>query len=250
MVIELKNIDFAYKNDLVLKNVNITLKQGDFIAFVGPNGSGKSTLIRCIDGILTPNRGDILYENKNLHKMSREKIAKLVAYVPQSEGHSLFSTVYDTVLIGRKPHIGWRPNKNDHSIVIRALKQLDLEPIAMNYMNELSGGQRQRVFIARALAQEPSVLLLDEPTANLDLKHTLEVLELLKNLTKKNITVVIAIHDLNLAVRYCNHITMLNNGEIFAEGGKEIMTTENINKLYGVDVKLIKDHEHTIFIPK
>jgi iron complex transport system ATP-binding protein len=250
MVIELKNIDFAYKNDLVLKNVNITLKYGDFVAFVGPNGSGKSTLIRCIDGILTPNCGNILYENKNLHKISREKIAKLIAYVPQSEGNSLYSKVYDTVLMGRKPHIGWRPNKNDHSVVIRVLKKLDLEPIAMNYINELSGGQRQRVFIARALAQEPSVLLLDEPTANLDLKHTLEVLDLLKKLTEKNITVVIAIHDLNLAVRYCNHIIMLNNGEIFAEGGKEIMTTKNINKLYDVDVKLIKDHEHTIFVPK
>jgi iron complex transport system ATP-binding protein len=250
MVIELKNIDFAYKSDLVLKNVNTSLKHGDFTAFVGPNGSGKSTLIRCIDGILKPNRGTILFDNKDLSKLSRERIAKQVAYVPQSEGHSLFSTVYDTVLTGRKPHIGWRPDKKDHSVVIRVLKKLDLEPIAMDYINELSGGQRQRVFIARALAQEPTVLLLDEPTANLDLKHTLEVLELLKTLTKRNITVVIAIHDLNLAMRYCNHIIMLNNGEIFAEGGKEIMTTTNINKLYGVDVKLIKDNEHTIFVPK
>jgi iron complex transport system ATP-binding protein len=151
--------------------------------------------------------------------------------------------------MGRKPYIGWKPNRNDHAVVIRALKMLDLESIAMKNISELSGGQRQRVFIARALAQEPEILLLDEPTANLDLKHSLEVLEILKKLSENGITVIIAIHDLNLAIRYCNHITMLNDGEIFAEGGKDILTTENIYKLYGVEMKLIKEGSHMLFVP-
>lgn len=250
MAIEIKNIEFAYKKELVLKNLSTSINHCDFVAFVGPNGSGKSTLIRCIDGILNPQKGEILIDGKNSRKIDREDLAKIVAYVPQSEGARISATVYDTVLMGRKPHIGWNPVKKDYETVERVLKILDLESIALEYINELSGGQRQRVFIARALAQEPKILLLDEPTANLDLKHTLEVLKLLKELSSQQITIIIAIHDLNLAVKYCNKIVMLNRGEIFAEGGKEIVTTENINKLYGVEVKLIECGNDIIFAPK
>lgn len=250
MIIDIKNIDFAYKNNLVLSQVTTSIKRGDFVAFVGPNGSGKSTLIRCIDGILKPKKGTVCFNNKELYKLGREEIAKVIAYVPQYEEHALSVTVYDTVLMGRKPYIGWRPTKKDHAMVLRVLKMLHLEPVALESVNELSGGQRQRVLIARALAQEPMVLLLDEPTANLDLKHSLEVLSLLKKLTMKSIAVIIAIHDLNLAARYCNHIILINNGKIFAEGGREILTPENIHKLYGVDVKIIDDGEHIVFIPK
>jgi iron complex transport system ATP-binding protein len=249
MTIEIKNIDFAYKKELVLRNVSTTIKHGDFVAFVGPNGSGKSTLIRCIDGILKPQKGNIYINGKDIHKLNRNAIARMIAYVPQSDGGNLSTLVYDTVLMGRKPYVGWKPDNKDHATVIRVLKMLNLESIAMKNINELSGGQKQRVFIARALAQEPGIILLDEPTANLDLKHSLEVLNILKELTEKDITVIIAIHDLNLAVRYCNHITMLNGGEIFAEGGKDILTTENIHKLYGVDVKLINDGNHILFVP-
>jgi iron complex transport system ATP-binding protein len=250
MVIDVRNIDFAYKDNFVLSRVTTSFKKGDFVAFVGPNGSGKSTLIRCIDGILKPKNGTICFNNKDLHKLSREEIAKVIAYVPQYEERALSVTVYDTVLTGRKPYIGWRPTKKDHTAVIRVLKMLNLEPVALESINELSGGQRQRVLIARALAQEPMVLLLDEPTANLDLKHSLDVLSLLKKLTIEGITVIIAIHDLNLAARYCNPIILINEGEIFAEGGREILTPENIYKLYGVDVKIIDDGEHVVFIPK
>lgn len=248
-MIEIKNIDFAYKKDPILKNISTRIKYGDFVALVGPNGSGKSTLIRCIDGILKPQKGSIYINDKNLFKLDRNLIARIIAYVPQSEGEKLSTLVYDTVLMGRKPYIGWKPNRNDHAVVISALKMLDLESIAMKNISELSGGQRQRVFIARAFAQDPEILLLDEPTANLDLKHSLEVLEILKKLSENGITVIIAIHDLNLAIRYCNHITMLNDGEIFAEGGKDILTTENIYKLYGVDMKLIKEGSHMLFVP-
>lgn len=249
-MIEIQNIDFAYKRELVLSNISTTLRDGDFVAFVGPNGSGKSTLIRCMDGILHPKRGKVCFNGLDLHKLNRQEVAKMVAYVPQSDGNALSATVYDTILMGRKPYIGWLPGKKDHSTVIRVIKMLHLEPVALKYLNELSGGQRQRVSIARALAQEPQVLLLDEPTANLDLKHALEVLDTLRELSKKDITVIMAIHDLNLAVRYCNHIVLIQGGKIFAEGGKEILTPENIHQLYGVDVKIINDGGHVLFTPK
>lgn len=248
-MIEIKNISFAYKKEHVLKHISTRINQGDFVAFVGPNGSGKSTLIRCIVGILKPQQGNIHIKGKDLLTFNRNALARIIAYVPQSEGEKLSTLVYDTVLMGRKPYIAWKPNSKDHAVVIRALKTLGIESLAMRNVSELSGGQKQRVFIARALAQEPDILLLDEPTANLDLKHSLDVLGILKKLTENNITVIIAIHDLNLAIRYCNHITMLNNGEIFAEGGKNILTTDNIYKLYGVDMKVIKDGSHMLFVP-
>ncbi len=249
MVIEVRNIDFAYHKEPVLKDVSIKINNRQFTAFVGPNGSGKSTLIRCLNGILTPQKGSVLLGNKDVKEISRHEIAKKIAYVPQSDGKYLSASVYDVVMMGRKPYIAWSPGKKDHLTVIRVLKMLDLESIAMSNIRELSGGQQQRVYIARALAQEPEILLLDEPTASLDLKHIMDVLRLLRSLAKKEITVIMAIHDLNLAMRYCDHIIMLNNGNVFADGGTEIMTSENIQKLYGVEVKLLKDGDQMMFVP-
>jgi len=129
------------------------------------------------------------------------------------------------------------------------IQQLDLQDITLKYINKLSGGQRQRVFIARALAQQPEILLLDEPTANLDLKHQLEVLRILKELTKKGITIIIAIHDLNLALQYSDHFILLKDGVIFASGGKEIISDKNIEKLYGLKVKIISENGNCFIIP-
>jgi iron complex transport system ATP-binding protein len=158
--------------------------------------------------------------------------------------------VFDAVLMGRKPYIGWRPTKKDHALVIKTLKRLELDDIAMAYLNELSGGQRQRVFIARALTQEADILLMDEPTANLDLRHALDVLQLLKELSEKGITVIIAIHDLNFAVRFCSRVMMLHQGSVFSDGGHEIMTAENIKKLYKINVRVMQHNKHIFFIPE
>jgi iron complex transport system ATP-binding protein len=247
--ISINNLNFSYNGSFALKDINEHIETGEFTAFVGPNGSGKSTLLKCIDRILIPNKGEILFNDQNIKYYKREKIAKIIAYVPQNEGNIYPVTVFDAVLIGRKPYVNWAPSKNDFDKTAEVIEKLDLGDIALNEINKLSGGQRQRVYIARALAQEPKVLLLDEPTANLDLRHQLEVLGLLQVLSENGITIIIAIHDLNMAIKFCSKFVMINEGEIFATGGKEIITSGNIEQLYGVKVKIIKEDGEMIIIP-
>jgi len=248
--IKIENLDFAYNGSLVLNEIFDEIKKGEFAALVGPNGSGKSTLLRCLDKILLPKNGNIYLNEKNLKEIDRKILARSIAYVPQSEDEVFQNNVFDTVLMGRKPHISWMPTNNDLEITAKVIEKLDLAEFSMKFLNQLSGGQRQRVYIARALAQEPKILLLDEPTASLDLRHQLEVLEILKNLTKKGISVVVAIHDLNLALQFCEKIVMLKNGKIFAKGGKEIITSKIIENLYGVKVKIINEDERFFIIPE
>ncbi len=249
-MVKINNLNFSYSKKPVLKYLNAKINEGDFIGIIGPNGSGKSTLLRCIDGILPVNTGTIFIDNTDIRHYSRNKLSRKIAFVPQHENQVFAPTVYDTVLLGRKPYIGWAPRKADHKITIDVIQQLDLEEISLECINELSGGQRQRVFIARALAQQPEILLMDEPSANLDLKHQLEVFEILKKLASDGITIAVALHDLNLAAKYCESLLMLNEGEVFASGGKNILTSENIEKLYGVKVRIINTNGDFIIIPE
>ncbi len=248
--IELEKLDFAYNGNLVLKNISQQFEQGKLISIVGPNGSGKSTVLKCMDRILQPKKGIIHLDKKNILDFKMSELARKIAYVPQSEGGTFPATVFDTILLGRKPHIQWSPKEKDLEIIATVIEKLDLKEISLKSINKLSGGQRQRVFIARALAQEPEVLLLDEPTANLDLKHQMEVLKILQQLSQQGITVIIAIHDLNLALQYSDQFVLLKEGEIFAKGGKEIISNENIEKLYDIKVKIIKDNGNFIIVPK
>lgn len=247
--IELKNLDFAYNGSLVLKNINHHFEQGKLISIVGPNGSGKSTILKCMDRILQPKNGTISLDEQNILNFHAEELAKKIAYVPQSEGGTFPATVFDSVLLGRKPHIQWSPRQNDLEVTASMIEKMNLKNISLKSINKLSGGQRQRVFIARALAQEPEVLLLDEPTANLDLKHQIAVLKVLKKLTEQGITVIIAIHDLNLALQFSDHFVLLKDGEVFASGEKEIITNENIEKLYDIKVNIIKQKDKIFIIP-
>lgn len=249
MKLTIDNITFSYNGKPVLKNITREIPKGEFAAIVGPNGSGKSTLMRCIDGILKPRKGTVFVENEDIHHFDRHARARTFGYVPQEARNTPPATVFDTVMMGRKPYIGWSAKEQDKNITAQIIKQLDMEDIAMKDVNKLSGGQRQRVFIARALAQQPNILLMDEPTANLDLRHQLEVLKLLQNVTKENITTLVAIHDLNLAAQYCSTFIMLKEGKIFASGGKEILTRENIENLYNIRVNIFHDNENVFFVP-
>ena len=247
MHLSIHNISFSYNGWPVLDQITQQIDKGDFVAIVGPNGSGKSTLLRCIDGILKPQLGTIHLDHENVHHLERPARARSFGYVPQETGHTPPATVFDTVLMGRKPHIGWRIREKDKQITSRIIHQLHIEDIAMKDVNKLSGGQRQRVFIARALAQQPEILLLDEPTANLDLRHQLEVLQLLQHVSQNQITTLVAIHDLNLAAQYCSHFVMLKEGRIFSSGGKEILTKENIESLYQIKVNIFQAGDNKIF---
>ena len=249
-MVSIRNIEFSYHINPVLQDVSCNIEAGDFVALVGPNGSGKSTLIKCITGILKTQKGEILIDGKVSKSYSPNAMARKVAYVPQNICRQASVPVFDTVLMGRKPYISWKPSANDLEITAGILKLLDIDHLSMKITNELSGGQRQTVMIARALAQEPEILLLDEPTANLDIRHQMEVLEILKALTAKNITIVIAIHDINMALRYANNIMMLKDGKVFFYGAKEKITAANIENLYEIKVEIVPINGVPYIIPK
>lgn len=248
-MIRLKNISFSYNGNLVLTGISHDFQRGSFTAVMGPNGSGKTTLIRLMNGILKPLDGSIEINGKKLDSIRPDVLAREMAYVPQVQMNVFPATVFDTVLLGRKPYIRWSPASRDKEFTSSVLVRLGLEDIALKDINRLSSGQRQRVFIARALAQEPGIILLDEPTANLDLQHQHEVMALLQHLSQTGITIIIAIHDLNLALKYCSEFMLLDEGRQVANGGHEIISRELIEEIYKVKVRIIKEEEQTFIIP-
>ncbi|MFP3945326.1 MAG: ABC transporter ATP-binding protein [Archaeoglobaceae archaeon] len=243
MKIKVSGVEFSFNGSRILKDMNLMVESGEVLGIVGPNGSGKTTLLRCINRILRPKKGTILIDGQELNSLGQEDIARRVGYVPQTETRTFPATVFDTVLMGRKPHMNWKPGERDLRIVSEVIKKLGLESLAMRDITELSGGQRQKVIMARALAQEPQVLLLDEPTSSLDLKHQMEVMNIAKSQTEYGVSVVMAIHDLNLAARYSDKIIMVKDGYIHYAGGTEILTPRNIESVYEVKVKVKKDSD-------
>ncbi len=245
MKLILKDLEFGYSSQLILKKISMELQPSEMLGVIGPNGSGKSTLIQCIDGLLKPKNGSILLDGTDIKGISRKEMAKIVGYVPQTSSRSFFpSTVLDTVLMGRRPHLGWRSSGTDVMKAIKVLRLMGIENLAMNDINQLSGGQQQKVLIARALAQEPSVLLLDEPTSNLDIKHQLEVLEIIQEMVvERGISAIMAVHDLNLASKYTDRIIMMKEGRIVDQGTpSDVLTQENIRSVYGVVAEVINNN--------
>jgi len=242
MKIRVKGLEFSYNSIPALRDVTLDVHESEIVAIVGPNGSGKTTLLKCIDRILKPRKGTILIDGNDIEDFSQIEIAKMIGYVPQSVKQLFPATVFEVVLMGRRPYLGWRCGRKDLEKVFDILKLMEIEEIALRDFNELSGGQQQKVLIARALAQEPEVLLLDEPTANLDIRHQIEVMKMIRSIVKeKGITAIIAIHDLNLASRYADRIVMMRDGKIFAVGSPDkVLTPANIEEVYGVRVEVIK----------
>ena len=234
-------VSFTYGSVEALKDVSLTVNGGEILSVIGPNGSGKTTLLRCINRILKPKVGSILIDDIDLGKLSREQLAKIIGLVPQMGDIRFPITVFEAVLLGRKPYMGWKPTQKDLEIVSEVLSLLGLEDFSLRSLDELSGGELRMVIIARALAQEPKVLLLDEPTNNLDLKHQVEVLKVIRNyVRKRDLCAIMAMHDLNLAVNFSDRIVMLNKGKIYAMGDSSIINQENIKQVYGVEVEIFR----------
>ena len=249
MILEIKNIEFSYNGSPVLRGIEFDVKKGDVVSILGVNGAGKSTLLKCINGILKPQKGEIFIDHTNIKRTSRTEIAKALAFVPQRSEQS-FITVFDAVLLGRKPYIKWDVTKNDIEITERVLSILGLKKLSLRYINELSGGEFQKVVIARALVQQPKVILLDEPTNNLDPKNQFEVMDIIKNISKrKGISSVIVMHNVNLALRLSDRFVLLKEGKVFAEGGLEIITKDNIEKVYGIPVTVENIRGITVVLP-
>ena len=234
--IDVRACSFSYGIQLVLDEINIQVKKGEVVSIVGPNGSGKSTLLRCICRVLQPQEGVIYLDGKNAAHYKPRELARFLGYVPQDEAEVFPLTVYEAVLLGRKPYLTWGVGPRDREVVQRVLGFMKIDGFALKYLNEMSGGERQRVLIARALAQEPEVLLLDEPISNLDIRHQLEVLGLLRALAQKGrMTVVMVMHDLNLAARFSEKLVLINEGRVFAAGEPAaVLNPANLRAVYGV----------------
>lgn len=250
MQIKIDNISFSYTGFKALKHISFEVSTGDMLAIIGQNGSGKSTLLKCLNRILRINEGKISIENIPLKDFSPRQLSRTIAYIPQSEETVSGTSVFDTVLLGRKPYIIGKPSTADMELVARLLTRLELESVAMRHLNTLSGGQQQRVYIARALAQQPSILLLDEPIANLDINHQMKVMKLLQQLAREGMTIVITIHDINMAARFCNKALMLKQGKVFASGLQSVYTPENIENLYDIQVDVLRHKDCICIIPQ
>jgi len=248
--LEIDGVHFSYQSQPVLEDVNFRLAHGEVLALIGPNGSGKSTLLKCINRILKPQGGSILIEGDLTTAYQQEELAQCVGYVPQKESKSFPTTVFETIMMGRKPYINFKAQNEDLEIVADIIEELGLTELAQKNINNLSGGQQQKVLVGRALAQQPEVLLLDEPTSNLDLKHQLEIMNLIQAQVKDNISSVIALHDLSLAARYSDKIIILKEGSIFAAGGLEVLTSENLEAVYEVEVSVADVGGRKVIIPE
>ena len=243
MRLVIDGIEFGYSSVPVLKDITLDANGPQLLSIIGPNGVGKSTLIHCINRILSPNKGTVFIDGDNVNDVSLKDLAKKVGYVPYSANDTFPLSVVDTVLMGRHPHATYKSLNKDLDIVYDTLRLLNIEDLALRNFNELSAGQHQKVMLARGLVQRPDVLLLDEPTSNLDIKHQLGISRLLKHLSRENgIMVIMISHDLNIAAKYSDNVIMMHKGGIFAVGTpSEVMTRENIREVYGVDCTIIDD---------
>jgi iron complex transport system ATP-binding protein len=248
--ISLKNVFFSYFNGIGLKDINLSIEEGEMVGLIGPNGSGKTTLLKLISGVLAPNDGEIYLDGTNLKKLNRKTIAQRVAVVPQQFNLPFAFTVREVVGLGRTPFLKMLADGEEEAKVVgQAMEAVEIEPLSGRLFNELSGGERQKVILAMALAQQPKLLLLDEPTAHLDINHQLEILELVRGLNpgssknrqipgdEKPITTIAAMHDLNLASLYFERLILLKEGGIIADGTpQEVLTPKLLSEVFGIEV--------------
>ncbi len=237
-------IEFGYASTSVLKDITLDANGPQLLSIIGPNGVGKSTLIHCINRILSPRKGTVFIDGDNVGETSLKDLAKKVGYVPYTASDTFPLSVVDTVLMGRHPHASYGSLDKDLDIVFETLKLLGIDDLAMRPFNELSAGQHQKVMLARGLVQEPEILLLDEPTSNLDIKHQMEVTRILRDLSQeKGILVIMISHDLNIAAKYSDNMIMLSQGSIYAIGTpSEVLTKENVKAVYDVESEIIDSH--------
>jgi len=248
MTIEVRNLDFYYGNTKALEGISFSVDEGDFLGIIGPNGSGKTTLLKCISGALKPKPRSVLLGGRDVSALRDREMAKVVSMVPQIASLDTTFSALEVVLMGRNPHLGrlQMEGEKDLRIAREAMELTNTWAFASRPVNRLSGGELQRVIISQALVQEPNILLLDEPTAHLDLNHQIEILNLIERLNgDRHMTVIGVFHDLNLAARYCRRLLLLDHGRLVSVGGAEqVITQENLRRVYHISA-LVKKHPLT-----
>ena len=237
-------LEYGYSAQTVFRDISIDVKSGEVVSIVGKNGAGKSTLIKCINHILKPRKGTVLIDDSDVAHMPQRKRAQRFGYLSQKNEQLFPTTVFDVVLTGRYPHSPLKFTRRDEEITAEVLAMMELDVFAQRPFNRLSGGEQQQVLIARALAQGADILLFDEPTNNLDLKHQLQIMRLIRKLAREqNITSIIAIHDLNFAASFSDRVIVLHNGKVFANGTPiEVFTPDMVQEAFGVPVKIYDHH--------
>ena len=235
-----KDLQFHYQGGpRVLKKINFTLEDGKFLAILGNNGVGKSTMLKCFNRIIAPDAGEVILNGEDLLKMPVRQVAKRIAFVAQNVPNTQM-TVHDMVMLGRRPYMRWGFTEHDHELVHRAMDRLKVSDFRGRFLNQLSGGERQKVMLARALAQEPKLLLLDEPTSSLDLKNQYQVLQIVKDICHESgISAIVVIHDLNLALRFCDRFLLLKDGQVYRSGDSSILDRQALRDVYGVDAHVV-----------
>ncbi len=257
-ILNISELSCGYGDTEVVHGVSFGVRAGEMLGIIGPNGSGKTTLLRTVSGVLRPFGGRVLVEGQDLHELSPGEIARRLAFVSQDVLVDFSFTVREIVMMGRTPHIGrlgWETG-HDRETAERAMKFLDVLQLADRPITDMSGGERQRVFLAMALAQEPRVLLLDEPTSHLDINHQVAILDLIHRMkTGEGVSVLLVSHDLNLASEYCDRLVLFSEGSVKLMGSpEEVLTEANIREVYGTRVRLEKNpstgRPHVMLMPR
>ena len=238
-MIEVNHISYHYHGcEEVLKDVSFQLEPGKFLAILGNNGVGKSTLLKCLNKILKADDGTFLLDGENILKMSNHQVSQRIAFVSQNVPNTQM-TVHDVVMLGRRPYMKWGFTEKDHQIVHEAMDRLNLDALRGRFLNQLSGGERQKVMLARALAQQPKLLLLDEPTSSLDIHNQYQVLKIVQEICRKDgLTAIVVIHDLNLALRFCDRFLLLRQGQVYDAGDWRVLTPEALEQVYGGNARM------------
>ena len=249
-MMQIRNLSYHYKGcPEILKEVSFDMEPGRFLGILGNNGAGKSTLLKCFNHILKPDAGQVLLDGENLLDKSPREVARKVAFVSQTVP-STQMTVHDVVMLGRRPYMRWGFTEEDHRIVHEAMHRMDVEQMRGRFLDQLSGGERQKVMLARALVQQPKVLLLDEPTSALDIQNQYQVLHTVREICHKDrMIAAVVIHDLNLALRFCDCFLLLKDGRVCRHGGRSILDSEAIQEVYGVTAKVVEiEGRHMVLV--
>jgi len=239
-----RSVSFAYNGRPIVDDLSVDLPLGRMVALIGPNGEGKTTILRLLLGLLRPAKGSVSLLGRALNRVRPEERARTVAYLPQSVNTEYPFTVAEVVLFGRYPRLPAFALEShaDWLVAERCMARTGVADLSDRLFSTLSGGEKQRVLIASVLAQEPTILLLDEPTASLDLHHQFSVMELLRELNREGMTILFVTHDVTLAAGFCDSLWLLSRGRVFAQGApQEVVTEENLERLYGMGLRVVSD---------
>lgn len=247
-ILKINNAEFSYNGkEKIFEGINLSIENKDVLCILGPNGTGKSTLIKCMNGLLKLNSGNILLNEEDIYSMNNTELAKIIGYIPQSHKSTFAFSVFDVVLMGRAPHLTLTssPGEKDFKIADKALESLGIFHLKDKTYTEISGGERQLVLLARVLAQEPKLLLLDEPTSHLDFGNQIRTLEVINRLSKRGLSVIMTSHYPDHAFLSSNKVAIMNKGSIMAIGSpEEVITEKNMREAYGIDVKVMNVDEN------